>query len=132
MIVNLTQHPASAEQIAAGVTDLPAEQRAALIQALTFESLPTAAEILAAAEDVAELAAQNGLGDDDGDSPAPSSAMIGGAMWLMAPLAVALQQRGIEPLFAFSQRESVETPHLDGSVRKTAVFRHIGFVPAII
>ena len=131
MIVNLTQHPASAEQIAAGVTDLPAEQRAALIQALTFESLPTAAEILAAAETVAELAAQNGLGDHDGDSPAPSSAMIGGALWLMAPLAAALQRRGIEALFAFSQRESAETIQPDGSVRKTAIFRHVGFVPAL-
>ena len=131
MIVNLTQHPATAEQIAAGVADLPAEQRAALVEALTFESLPTASEILAAAEDVAELAAQNGLGADDGDSPAPSAAMIGGALWLMAPLAAALQRRGIEALFAFSQRESVETVQPDGSVRKTAIFRHVGFVPAL-
>lgn len=136
MIINLTQHTASAEQIAAGVQDLPAEQRGALVEALTFESLPTADEILAAAEAVAELAVaelavQNGLGDDCLDSPAPESAMIGGALWLMAPLADALRRRGVQPLFAFSQRESVESAQSDGSVRKTTIFRHVGFVPAV-
>ena len=131
MTINLTQHTAGAEQIAAGVVDLPAEQRGALVEALTFESLPTADEILAAAEAIAELAVQNGLGDDCLDSPAPKSAMIGGALWLMAPLADALRRRGVQPLFAFSQRESVESAQPDGSVRKTAVFRHVGFVPAL-
>ena len=132
MIINLTQHIAGAEQIAAGVVDLPAEQRGALVEALTFESLPTADEILAAAEAIAELAVQNGLGDDCLDSPAPKSAMIGGALWLMAPLADALRRRGVQPLFAFSTRESVEAVQQDGSVRKTAIFRHVGFVPAVV
>ena len=127
MIINLTQHAASAEQIAAGVVDLSAEQRAVLTKALTFESLPTRGEIVAVAGVIAELAASAG--------PAPhilpDAAMIGGAMWLMAPLAAAVEARGIEALFAFSQRESVEEPQSDGSVRKTAIFRHVGFVPAI-
>ena len=131
MIINLTQHTASAEQIAAGVQDLPAEQREDLVQALTFESLPTGAEIRDAAEIVAELSVQNGLGDNNGDSPTPESAMIGGALWLMAPLAEALRRRGVEPLFAFSTRESVEAVQPDGSTRKTAIFRHVGFVPAV-
>ncbi len=42
MIINLTQHAATAEQVAVGVVDLPAEQREALIDALTFESIPDA------------------------------------------------------------------------------------------
>ena len=130
MIINLTQHTASAEQIAAGVQDLPAEQRGALVEALTFESLPTADEILAAAEAIAELAVQNGLGDDCLDSPAPKSAMIGGALWLMGPLSAALRSHLMEPVFAFSRRESVEEAQADGSVRKVGVFRHVGFVPA--
>lgn len=62
----------------------------------------------------------------------PDAAMIGGAMWLMAPLAAAVEARGIEALFAFSRRESVEEPHADGSIRKTAIFRHVGFVPAVV
>ena len=128
MIVNLTQHAASIDQIAAGVVDLPADQRAILTKALTFESLPTRGEIVAAAEVIAGLAASAG--------PAPhilpDAAMIGGAMWLMAPLAAAIESRGIESLFAFSQRESVEESQPDGSVRKTAIFRHVGFVSAIV
>lgn len=125
-IINLTQHAASAEQIAAGVVDMSAEQRAVLIKALTFESLPTRGEIVAAAEIIAELAASAGLAPHI----LPDAAMIGGAMWLMAPLAAAVEARGIEALFAFSQRESIEELQADGSVHKTAIFRHVGFVPA--
>ena len=40
----------------------------------------------------------------------------------------ALMKRGIVPLYAFSRREVVETPLPDGSVKKTQVFRHLGFV----
>lgn len=49
----------------------------------------------------------------------------------MVPLAEALRKRGFEPLFAFSRRESVEETMPDGSVRKTTVFRHVSFVPAV-
>ena len=58
-------------------------------------------------------------------------AMIGGALWLMAPLAAALREQGIEAVFAFSVRETEEQKQADGSVRKVAVFRHAGFVPAV-
>ena len=131
MIVNLTQHQATPEQIAQGVVDLPGEVRQALVAALTFEELPTWAEIEAAADVVAELACQNGIGGDEGDSPMPKAAMIGGAPFLMAPLEAALRVRGIKPVYAFSRRESVETTKPDGNVVKTNVFRHVGFVYAI-
>ena len=131
MIINLTQHAATAEQGAVGVVDLPAEQREALIDALTFESIPDAGEIRARAHDIAELACFNGLGGDDGDDPFPSHAMIGGALWLMAPLAKELRLRSIEPVFAFSVRETEEKVQPDGSVKKVAIFRHAGFVQAL-
>lgn len=131
MIINLTQHPASADQIAVGVVDLPENERATLVDALTFSELPDAQEIRDRAEFIAELACYNGLGDDEGDSPMPQQAMIGGALWLMAPLAAALRMRSIEPVFAFSVRETEEQAQPDGSVRKVAVFRHAGFVPAV-
>ncbi len=41
-----------------------------------------------------------------------------------------LAYRGITPLYAFTRRESVEEVLPDGSTRKTAVFRHAGFIPA--
>ena len=57
--------------------------------------------------------------------------MIGGALWLMAPLADALRRQGIEPVFAFSVREAGEQIQADGSTRKVAIFRHSGWVVAV-
>lgn len=131
MIVNLTQHPASADQIAVGVVDLAGEALADLKEALTFGELPDEQEIRARAEHIAELACYNDMGGDEGDSPMPQQGMIGGALWLMAPLAAELMARGIEPVFAFSVRETKEQEQSDGSVRKVAVFRHAGFVQAV-
>lgn len=131
MIVNLTQHTASADQIAVGVVDLFDEMRECLKVLLTFSRPPSVQEIRDRAEDIAELACYNGLSEDDGDSPMPQQAMIGGALWLMAPLADELRQRSIEPVFAFSVRETEEQKQPDGSVRKVAIFRHAGFVPAV-
>ena len=131
MIINLTQHAASPEQITQGVTDLQGEQRDALVHLLTFSELPDVQEILDRASDIAELACYNGLGGDDGDDPFPSHAMIGGALWLMAPLAKELRLRSIEPVFAFSVRETEEKVQPDGSVKKVAIFRHAGFVQAL-
>jgi hypothetical protein len=57
--------------------------------------------------------------------------MIGGALWLMPALATELMDHEIEPVFAFTKRETEEQPQPDGSVRKVAVFRHAGFVPVV-
>lgn len=126
MILNLTQHPGTPEQ---GVTDLTGEELASLKMALNFDILPDAQEIADRAEYIAELACMNGLGGED-DDPIPSAAMIGGAPYLMATLERALRNVGIEPLYAFSVRESTEQVQPDGTVRKVNIFRHAGFVPA--
>jgi len=130
MILNLTQHPATADQRIAGVVDLAGHELASLKQALTFDECPTDAEVRERAEFIAELACYNGLSGDDGDSPMPDRAMLGGALWLMAPLAAELEARGINPVFAFSKRDTSEETLPSGEVRKTAVFRHAGFVTA--
>lgn len=119
-IINLTQHDATAEQLAAGVVDLPAEDRANLQNWLTFDDLPTWQDVDLRAERIARLCISNG----------GKEAMIGGAPWLMAPLERWLTLYGVVPLYAFSRRESVEQIQPDGSVRKEAVFRHLGFVRA--
>lgn len=131
IIINLTQHAATADQLAAGVVDLPDTERAALQRALTFDALPTAEDLVERAEYIANLAALNGLGGDEDDDPHPMAAMIGGAPYLMGPLEAALLDAGIEPVYAFSVRETEEQKQPDGSVRKVAVFRHAGFVPAV-
>jgi hypothetical protein len=55
-------------------------------------------------------------------------AMIGGAGFFLPVLEKALHQRGIIPVHAFSKRESVETRNADGTVSKTNIFKHLGFV----
>jgi len=119
-ITNLTQHSSTPEQAAVGVRDLRPEHQERLRALLTFDILPSAQDVEKRAEEIAAFAATLGV----------ETAMIGGAPFLMAPLIAALKVRWIECVFAFSSRESVETVLPDGSVRKTAVFRHAGFVPA--
>jgi len=124
MILNLTQHPATTEQIEAGVVDLPDSVRPALIGWLTFSQLPSREEIEDRAEALALLA--DSLLPEEGNP----AAMIGGAPYLMAPLEVALRNQRIRPLYAFSVRESVEQTLPDGTIRKTSIFRHAGFIAA--
>lgn len=130
MILNLTQHTVTPEQLAAGVVDLNGDQKAFLTERLTVEQLPTPEEIRARCEDIAEMACHNGLGTDNGNDPFPYRVLIGGAPWMMSTLEASLKSRGIQPLYAFSVRESVEQGQPDGSVKKVNVFRHAGFVPA--
>lgn len=139
MILNLTQHPATPEQLAAGVFDPTPEERAEIVALLTFDELPQKGEI----EDRADMLALTALAIlsarfralplceqerrlEDGECG--YFAMMGGAPFLMLHLENELVDKGINPLYAFSVRESVEETLPDGSVKKTAVFRHKGFV----
>lgn len=119
IIYNLTQHQATPEQVAQGVVDLEPTDRDQLRALLTFEEIPSKEEIEQRAEAIANLA----YWDAD-------SAMIGGAPYLMPALSTALKNRKIQPVYAFSKRESLDMPQEDGSVRKVAVFKHVGFVEA--
>lgn len=143
-ILNLTQHTATTEQIAAGVTsgELSPEQIMEIRSLLTFETLPSSSEVAQRAQQIAKIAscaiwreksalpyAQEWAGEPLHTEPNWfECAMIGGAPYLMAPLEVALRARGITPVYAFSIRESVDQVQPDGSVRKVATFRHAGFV----
>lgn len=119
-IINLTQHTTSSlHQKALGVRDLPlVADREALKGLLTFTVAPTADEIRVRAVSIAKLAAESGC----------SFAMIGGAGYLMPALEKALLDVDITPLHAFTVRDVVETTSLDGTVTKTAVFKHAGWV----
>ena len=130
IIVNLTQHKASIDQIEAGVVDLPEWRREELIEALTFRALPDQEELETRADFVSELVFQSGLGSDEFDDPIPFSAMIGGASFFMSHLERALKRKFVQPLHAFTERKVVEFVNPDGSITKESVFRHMGFVPA--
>jgi len=121
-ILNLTQHDATPDQLAAGVREPAggAGGKAEVQELLTFEGLPDSAWILAKAEALAAVARTHAV----------DAAMIGGAPYLMGPLERALKEQGIKALYSFTLRESVDVPDGNGGVRKTAVFRHVGFVEA--
>ena len=117
--LNLTQHVCSPEQAEGGVFE--PQNKAEVQGLLTFNELPTAAQISARAEALAMIARSECAG----------RAMIGGAPFLMSALENALIAEGIKPLYAFSRRESVDQTQPDGSVRKVATFRHLGFVEVV-
>lgn len=119
MIINLTQHPATTEQVVAGVVE--PDDKALIQEWLTFDQLPSADDIVSSASVLADAALKSGC----------KKAMIGGAPFLMSALEHALQCVGITPFYAFSVRDSVEEPDGTGGVRKTNVFRHVGFVAGI-
>jgi hypothetical protein len=117
-ILNLTQHPASPEQIAAGTVEPDPTTKRQISELLTFHELPDPAEISLRAIKLAELA--KAIGCD--------AAMIGGAPYLMGDLQAALEQHGVIPCFAFTTRESIEEIQKDGTTVKKSVFLHRGFV----
>ena len=115
-ILNLTQHEATQEQLQDGVVE--PSNKEMIKKLLTFEELPTSGILKTRAETIAMYAASTGH----------KSAMIGGAPYFMSYLEQALFAAGVRPLYAFSVRESVEINQTDGSMKKSVVFRHVGFV----
>lgn len=126
-VLNLTQHLATPEQIAAGVVEPAIDAKKQIVSLLTFEQLPTAAEIRSRAYDIAAVARSQYVTEQT-EGVRFTHAMIGGAPYLMGPLEIALRASQITPVYAFSVRESVDEVQPDGSVRKLAVFRHGGFI----
>lgn len=116
MIINLTQHDSTPAQKAEGVVE-PMDKQA-VKSLLTFNAIPTVAELSERAEKLANLARESG---------APA-AMVGGAPYFMSALERALTAQGVKPLYAFSVRKSVDKTMPDGTVQKCAVFEHAGFV----
>ena len=117
-ILNLTQHPATPDQIEAGVIE--PENKEEVRKLLTFNELPTYEEIMARAEALATIAIKHDV----------KKAMIGGALFFMTPLAAILRCRGITPLFSFTKRVVEEKVLEDGTVEKKAVFKHEGWIVA--
>ena len=123
MILNLTQHATTPDQIEFGVVDLPEEQLITLRELLTFEDPPTMEEMEYRAEAIAVLA-QNYHPEPEAEYP---EVMIGGAPFFMSTLESVLNTV-FTVLYAFSKRQVKEERQADGSVTKASVFKHVGFV----
>lgn len=115
-ILNLTQHDATDAQRAAGVVE--PDNKADIRADLTFRGGADRESIEAKANDIADRAVESGCG----------KAMIGGAPYLMSALETALTARGIEPVYAFSERNIVARENPDGTTSTQVVFEHKGFV----
>jgi len=115
MRINLTQHNATPEQECAPRSK---DQTQRIKELLTITELPDEQELVRRAVALAELARVAGA----------TEAMVGSVNYLTLFLDPALRQRKIQPLYAFSKRESIEVPQPDGSVEKKSIFRHLGFV----
>ena len=115
--INLTQHEAQPDQ---GCFE--PEDKAQVQELLTFSESPSTDVIQQRAKALAEIAVAHRA----------NHAMIGGALWLMAPLANELEKVGVIPQYSFSERRSVDQVQPDGSTKTIAVHKHLGWVKAII
>jgi hypothetical protein len=116
-ILNLTQHPATIDQIKAGVVDLPTKKFNILRDLLTFDAIPTTGQMQYRAKQIIKLVPKNN-----------HHVMLGGAPYMMPVLDQMVRESGLIPLYAFSKRESTEKIDSEGKFIKTNVFKHLGFV----
>lgn len=114
-ILNLTQHFCTPAQTKVGVEE--PVFKAQVQNLITFKEIPTEMGMKSRAQKLAYMCKEDGY----------SAAMIGGAPFFMGILEQELKKQGIKPVYAFSQRESVDKEMADGSVQKVAVFKHLGF-----
>ena len=127
-ILNLTQHKATLEQLQQGVVNVHDDIHSAMVDLLTFVGLPTKAEVKEVANKLAALVQNEIINSYEKESYYINKVMIGGAPFLMQPLANAIERMGYEVVYAFSERVSIETIGSDGTVTKVNQFKHIGFV----
>ena len=122
MLLNLTQHNATADQINAGINDLPVDDfQTALKGLLTFPTQYTRADLEYRALQIHEL-----VRDFCGTSKEVlEGVMIGGMPSFMPVLESVLISKGIKVGYACTDRVSKDVIK-DGEVIKTAVFVHAG------
>jgi hypothetical protein len=116
-IANLTQHNSTIDQQKVGVVDL-VEMQNEIRELLTFDEIPTKNEMEERAFRLAQIVKEQGVFE---------KAMIGGAPFFMSTLEKVLKENGIQPVYAFSKRVSIETEE-NGKIVKRSVFKFEGFV----
>lgn len=122
-ILNLTQHYATSDQIAAGVFDASPEDKVVIRYLQTFTELPDSAEVKRRAEELATLATKYMTKRKHVPRGADWYAMIGGEPYMIIALDDQLCRKSITPVYNFSIRKRV------GGVETT---NHVGFVEVYI
>jgi transcriptional regulator of NAD metabolism len=153
MILNLTQHNPSPEQMADGVVDPDAAldiqplltiERDILVapEPLRSEALDSRVESIMGClyrqlsslrkERMEHALAQStDMARDNAMQEPIADAMVGGASYLTERLVRRLRDAGVQPLYALSERVSEEVVQEDGSTRKVSRFNHLGFIEAL-
>lgn len=128
--INLTQHSVTEEQKIAGAFE-PTISKETVTELLTFNELPSDRELQQRARALAALA-QEECGKKMRELHYNSNiyiyVIIGGAPYFMSHVENAFKERGVNYAYAFSKRESVEEMLPNGTVKKTSVFRHAGWL----
>lgn len=135
MILNLTQHDGTPEQVAEGLvepSDKEYVQKLLTIEAKDLLEVPQRARLLAR---FAKREATNRPFDfhsmkTHGLNPTITGVMIGGFPAMMSLLEKEIRKVGLLPMYSFSERRSVDQPQPDGSVKRVGVFKHTFFFPA--
>jgi hypothetical protein len=118
-ILNLTQHPATKDQVDAGVVNVTDADLVTLKKALTFDEPPSRLELIRRRRTIVGMASKYNC----------IRVMLGGAPYLCTELDLSLSLDGYTVLYSFSKRVSIEfTDSKTGEVTKTNVFKHIGWV----
>ena len=123
-MLNLTQHALTAEQRRDGAVEPEADVKAQIQELITFDRsvMEHPEQILNRAKALVSLIKR--------EYPLVNQAMVGGALYFMPTLVRELKEAGIQPYFSYTDRVSQETHNPDGSVTKTLVFKHLGWVEA--
>lgn len=123
-MLNLTQHALTAEQWRDGAVEPEADVKAQIQELITFDRsvIEHPEQILNRAKALVSLIKR--------EYPLVNQAVVGSALYFMPALVRELKEVGIQPYFSYTDRVSQETHNPDGSVTKTLVFKHLGWVEA--
>lgn len=144
-IINLTQHVATEDQVAAGVVNVQDNFTATLKNLLTFPATYDVYMLIVRAQAVAAIAYDSWNAScqaaADADTRPLSSTddaymdywyhsskecMIGGMPSFMRHLEDALIAKGFKVGYACTARVSIDVPDGNGGVKKSSVFKHVG------
>lgn len=123
-MLNLTQHALTAEQWRDGAVEPEPDVKAEIQKLITFDRsvMEHPEQIWNRAKALTALIKR--------EYPLVNQAVVGGALYFMPALVRELKEAGIQPFFSYTDRVSTETQNPDGSVTKTLVFKHLGWVEA--
>ena len=123
-MLNLTQHALTAEQWRDGAVEPEADVKEEIQKLITFDRsvIEHPEQIWNRAKALVSLIKR--------EYPLVNQAVVGRALYFMPALVRELKEAGIQPFFSYTDRVSQETHNPDGSVTKTLVFKHLGWVEA--